>query len=160
MRLKKWRVFFVASLLCGMSPTPAWAQRMKLLTPNVGWTISGRRFGRQPRLLWTTNGGTDWKDITPPHPNDAVMHRIFFLDASYGWVAFARGDFPGNVRFVLASTKDSGATWSVSPLNMPDEVSGSNFNGGASLSFVDPAHGWLALTTGMSIPGYVPEFVP
>ncbi len=150
MRLKMWWVWLVASLLCGISSTSAWAQRMKLLAPGVGWTTSGRSFGRQPRLLWTNNGGADWKDMTPPNSNDAVMHSVFFLDASHGWVVSARGGsgIPGGVQFEIASTNDAGSTWSAGPVTIPSSLSRLDFNGGASVSFADLSSGMLALGTG------------
>jgi photosystem II stability/assembly factor-like uncharacterized protein len=119
---------------------------MKLLAPDVGWAMS------LGRLMWTSSGGTDWKDITPPGPSDALISAVFFLDASRGWVLFAHGepDIPGGTQFDLASTDNVGATWTVEPLRMPDWLSGSLFNGGGWLAFADPNHGWLALGTGLT----------
>src|SRR6202167_2531835 len=45
---------------------------MKLLAPDVGWAMS------MGRLMWTSSGGTDWKDITPPGPEGAVTSAISF----------------------------------------------------------------------------------
>ncbi len=72
--------------------------RMKLLAPNVGWAMSMRR------LMWTSSGGTEWEDITPPGPSDALISAVFFLDTSRGWVLFAHGesDIPGGTQFDLA----------------------------------------------------------
>jgi photosystem II stability/assembly factor-like uncharacterized protein len=119
---------------------------MKLLAPDVGWAMS------MGRLMWTSNGGTDWKDITPPGPEGAVTSAIFFLDASHGWVLFAHGepDVPSGLRFDLATTDNAGATWSVEPLRMPDWLPGSLFGGEASLAFADPIHGWLSLYAGLN----------
>jgi photosystem II stability/assembly factor-like uncharacterized protein len=150
MRMKMWWLWLVASLLCAANSTPAWAQRMKLLAPGVGWTISGRSFGRQPRLLWTTNGGVDWKDITPPHPNDAVMGGRFFLDTNHGWVTFVRDEpgVSGRLQFDLATTGNAGANWSYEPVQLP--TSQAVFSGGAGVTFADQAHGWIGLATNLS----------
>ncbi len=109
---------------------------MKLLAPNVGWAMSMRR------LMWTSSGGSDWRDITPPNPNDGNIADIFFLDARHGWVLLAHGepDSPSGLQLDLATTDDSGAAWSVEPC-------GSN-SGVESLTFVDPSHGWLAFYGG------------
>ncbi len=119
---------------------------MKLLAPNVGWAMS------MGRLMWTSSGGTDWKDITPDRPKDSIVSTIFFFDANHGWVLFAHGepDVPGGLHFVLASTDNAGATWSAEPVKMPDWASESLFNGGGWLSFADQSHGWLALGTGLT----------
>jgi hypothetical protein len=34
-------------------------ESMKLLTPDVGWAATNKK------LFWTTDGGAQWKDITP-----------------------------------------------------------------------------------------------
>jgi photosystem II stability/assembly factor-like uncharacterized protein len=123
------------------------AQSIKLLAPNVGWLVPARN-----RVLWTTDGGLEWKNITPPAPRDAAISAIFFLDTARGWVLFMRGavDAPGNLHFDLASTENAGATWSMEPLKIPDQLSRLLFNGGASLAFADPRHGLLALATGLT----------
>jgi photosystem II stability/assembly factor-like uncharacterized protein len=146
MRIRTLRMLFVVGLLFGLA-SAARAQSMKLLEPNVGWLAAARN-----RVLWTTNGGLDWKNITPPAPRDAVISAIFFLDASRGWVLFAHGepDVPGGLDFDLASTDSAGASWTVEPLRMPDRLSGSLIGGGASLAFADPKHGWLGLHGGLT----------
>ncbi len=118
---------------------------MKLLAPNVGWAFGGR-------LLWTSNGGTEWEDVTPADAKDGLISAVFFLDTNQGWVMLAHGepDIPGGLQFDLASTDNAGATWSVEPLRMPDWLAGSLFNGGGWLAFADPNHGWLALGTGLT----------
>jgi photosystem II stability/assembly factor-like uncharacterized protein len=117
---------------------------MKLLAPNVGWAMSMRR------LLWTSNGGTEWEDITPPASKGAVISGVFFLDTGRGWVTLEHGepDVPGGLQFDLASTDNAGATWSVEPLRIPDQLSGSLTGGGASVAFADPNRGWLILYSG------------
>jgi len=109
---------------------------MKVVVPNMGWAMS---IGR---LMWTSNGGGEWKDITPPNPNDGIVADIFFLDANHGWVILAYGepDSPGGLHLDLAITDDSGASWLVKPC-------GSN-SGVESLTFLDPSRGWLALYGG------------
>ncbi len=120
---------------------------MKLLAPDVGWAMS------LGRLMWTSNGGTEWEDITPPAAKDGLISAVFFLDTSRGWVVLVHHgepDIPGGLQFDLASTGDAGATWTVEPLKMADWLSsGSPSGGGASLAFADQSHGWLALYGGL-----------
>jgi photosystem II stability/assembly factor-like uncharacterized protein len=128
-------------------PRPAPVASMKLLAPNVGWALSMRR------LLWTDNGGTSWKDITPPGSKDAAISAIFFLDTSRGWVLLAHGepDLPGGTTFDLAATDDAGASWSKRRVRIPQrQYSESDLFTGGILAFADPLHGWLALRAGIS----------
>ncbi len=120
---------------------------MKLLVANVGWALS------MGRLMWTSSDGTEWKDITPAGPEDALIATVFFLDTNRGWVMLEHGEpeVAGGLQFDLASTDNAGATWSVQPLRMPERLSGSFLSGEASLAFADPSHGWLTLYAGNGI---------
>lgn len=137
--------------------TPAWAQQvdtiesMKLLTPTVGWAATNMR------LYWTTDGGGQWKDITPKleHKFQAVS-SVFFLDPSTGWVLLNCGDQRDpkidDVCFEFASTIDAGESWSVVHPKILDPVANSSdiegglgFSGSAFLDFADSQHGWAIL---------------
>jgi photosystem II stability/assembly factor-like uncharacterized protein len=135
-------------------PRPAPVASMKLLAPDLGWALS------LGRLLRTENGGISWKDITPTARNSSSTHyafkdgeicSTFFLDGNHSWILFSTGepDVSGGLRFVLASTTDGGGTWSVEPLGLPEWANHSSFNGGGWITFSDPDHGWVALTTGL-----------
>ncbi|MFZ0244901.1 WD40/YVTN/BNR-like repeat-containing protein [Candidatus Binatus sp.] len=120
---------------------------MKLLAPNVGWAMSGRG------LMWTSSGGTEWEDITPPAAKGAVISGVFFLDTNRGWVLFEHGepDIPGGLQFDLASTDNAGATWSMRHLSIPErKYSESDILHGGILVFADSVHGWLGLGEGLS----------
>jgi photosystem II stability/assembly factor-like uncharacterized protein len=145
MKMRIWRMLCLTTLLFGIEH-PAWAQSIKLLAPNVGWLVAAHN-----RVLWTTNGGRNWSNITPSVQRDHVVSAIFFLDTKHGWILFSYGavDVPGDLHFDLAHTDDAGGTWSVQPLRIPDRISRSIFNGGASLAFSDPTHGWLSLGGGL-----------
>jgi photosystem II stability/assembly factor-like uncharacterized protein len=99
-----WRVLWVVGLLFGVI-SAAQAQSIKLLTPKVGWLVPARN-----RVLWTTDGGLSWNNITPRAPRDAVISAIYFLDARRGWVLLERGELiePHGLEFDLASTDDAG----------------------------------------------------
>jgi len=118
---------------------------MQLLAPNVGWATS------MQGLLWTSNGGAEWEDITPPAPKDALICGIFFLDTNRGWVLFEHGepDIPGGLQFDLASTDNAGATWSMRHVTVPERKYPGILNGGI-LAFADSVHGWLGLGEGLS----------
>jgi len=103
--------------------------------------------------MWTSSGGTEWEDITPPGPKDGWISGIFFLDTNRGWVLFAHGepDIPGGLQFDLASTDNAGASWSMRHVTVPDRrYAGSDILHGGSLAFADSVHGWLGLGAGLS----------
>ncbi len=144
MRTRISRVLYVATLLLSLSSLAS-AQSMKLLAPGVGWIFRVR-----DEVLWTSDGGKNWKNITPPVPTDSVISSIFFLDTEHGWVLVMRGEpgIPHGLEFDLCSTDNAGATWLVEPLRIPERLLGSPFGGGASLAFADRRHGWLTLFGG------------
>jgi photosystem II stability/assembly factor-like uncharacterized protein len=118
----------------------------KLLSSGTGWVSTG------DRLLFTTDNGAHWRDISPPVPTPAnpKMNRfgnIFFLDTQAGWVLSA-GDLQKSspdsdeTETVLSLTVDGGATWTavILPRLKPmQKVGGVNF------TFSDRLHGWLLI---------------
>ena len=143
MRTRISRVLCVATLLLGLSSVAS-AQSMKLLAPSVGWMVPARN-----EVLWTSDGGKNWKNITPPVPPDSVISSIFFLDTEHGWILFAHGEpvVVGGLNYDLATTDNGGASWSAAPVTLPLP---SGAGGAAWLAFADQEHGWLALGNGLS----------
>jgi photosystem II stability/assembly factor-like uncharacterized protein len=142
-------------------------ESMKLLTPEVGWAATAQK------LFWTTNGGAQWKDITPKlkHEEQGIS-SVFFLDSSTGWVLLRCGDnlFPSrdpltqksdrdlrrdDTCFEFASTTDAGQRWSLAhpkitdPSQHPED--GSGFSLGTFLDFADAQHGWAILKNGTHV---------
>ena len=133
-------------LLALLSCAPALAQqtRMQLLTPDVGW-VSGTDV-----LYWTTDRGGHWTNIAPPMslPREKIAD-IFFKDTTHGWALLSTDENEKDqpeARFEVASTTDSGASWSATaietgpgwparPLLLPQ----------GKIFFLDSAHGWLGL---------------
>jgi photosystem II stability/assembly factor-like uncharacterized protein len=119
---------------------------MKLLTPNVGWAAT------KQKLFYPTDGGAQWKDITPKlsHKSQTVS-SVFFLDASTGWVLLSYGGKENpktgvsETLFELATTGNGGESWSTAPLEVPDPDPRRGLSGEAWLDFVDSQHGWLMI---------------
>ncbi len=83
-------------------------------------------------VLRTTDGGTRWKDVSPPSPSgegEVRLRDVAFLTPSVGWVVMARGG-----TFHIFRTVDGGRTWRSA------KVSGFGVN---SIHFVSPQNGWL-----------------
>jgi photosystem II stability/assembly factor-like uncharacterized protein len=148
--MRVMRVCFVLSLLLTIcSGMAAQAQpasgieSMKLLAPDVGWAAT------KDKIFWTANGGAQWSDITPKTKAQRIIASVFFLDSSNGWalLAYAGKEYPtsgiSETLFELASTSDSGASWSVQHLDVPDPDSSRGLSGEAWLDFLDSQHGWL-----------------
>ena len=52
----------------------------KLMAPNTGWVSAGGK------ILWTTDNGEHWKDISPPGSNRGPILNALFHDEETGWV--------------------------------------------------------------------------
>ena len=84
-------------------------ESMKLLAPNVGWAAT------KQKLFWTTDGGEQWKDITPKTSPGRTITSVFFVDPSHGWILLAREGKEkqetgiAETLFEIASTGDGGA---------------------------------------------------
>lgn len=120
-------------------------ESMKLLTPEVGWAAT------RSSLFWTTDNGEHWKDITPRAKTQRGIASVFFLDTSNGWVLLTHAgkEDPATgvsgTLFELASTDNSGGSWSVRPLDVPDPDPSRGLSGEAWLDFADPQHGWAMI---------------
>ena len=126
---------------------------MKLLTASQGWVLTDGNY-----LLWTTTGGTEWRDISPPTPASAPagqrngIFSAFFLDSRRGWALFhlwhRSSDQSGDDRpeFSVASTSDGGATWSVAPVDTSAfDPRAFTLVGSGRIAFADSLHGWIDL---------------
>ena len=122
------------------------AASMKLLTPEVGWALAG------PGLMWTTDGGNHWKNITPSLPSGQHITSVFFLNTQDGW-ALLSGPIKGSEspRLELAATNTAGASWSFSPVKVPG-LNPRSFllGGGGHIYFLDTLHGWMNLSLASS----------
>jgi photosystem II stability/assembly factor-like uncharacterized protein len=118
-------------------------ESMKLLTTDTGWAAT------KSHLFWTTDHGMQWKDITPKGRAMRTIASVFFVDTANGWalLAYSGKEDPttsiSETLFELASTSDSGASWFVQRLDVPDPDPSRGLSGEAWIDFVDPQHGWL-----------------
>lgn len=124
-------------------------QAMQLVAPGQGWALTDQR------LLWTSDGGRQWFDVTPAdvtplpgYPNLPVT-GVYFLDAGYGWLVTAASpaaaDTPAATLWVYA-TADGGLTWQSSQLATYAQVDAPTIYGGglvAQTQFLDAQTGWV-----------------
>jgi photosystem II stability/assembly factor-like uncharacterized protein len=111
---------------------------IKLLSQQVGFAANS------DDLFWTTDAGTHWEKRTPPNSTEESIEDVFFLNTSVGWVLLARGDENDQAQFDLASTEDSGTTWRVSHVEIPNRMA-DDFSGRGWVFFLDRLHGWMNL---------------
>ena len=129
---------FLLVTFCAVASAQSSLESMQLLTPEAGWASTGRQ------ILWTADAGAHWRDITPTMGSTGSLASIFFLDSARGWILLADRDRDtGAARFNLASTISAGASWSITPLNVPDIDPSRGLSDRGWIDFVDPLHGWL-----------------
>jgi len=128
---------------------------MGLVAAGTGWIVQNQSIGASSddHLFWTSDDGANWRDITPQDPASRQIAGVFFLDASRGWALLAlKHEWPKNSQepdtfitdirgFDLASTTDSGASWTIKHLAVLPE--GVGWTAAAQIFFLDAAHGWM-----------------
>jgi photosystem II stability/assembly factor-like uncharacterized protein len=107
---------------------------MHMISPTTGWAAGSAT----NRILRTADGGSHWKDVTPPSAR-AGTWITYFLDANSAWLASSLQPGSGSPDFSAAvyRTADGGQTW----LHVGTVLAGWGFP--AALDFVDREHGWL-----------------
>lgn len=108
--------------------------------------------------LRTTDGGTHWRDVSPPAMRaDAPRgsgerpyppgYVEFFLDSTHAWVARTYGSAATCFDHVsVFATSDGGLTWDESAPVIAAVQADTTMQ--MQLSFVDPLHGWLLMNAG------------
>lgn len=121
-----------------------------MVDANTGWAIGGS-LSVGDHVLYTTDGGSTWKDVTPPQA-EVVGGEIqaatgFFQDDQTAWVTYAiNGDSSVPSQVVVWRTSDGGLSWQAS---QPLDLSGlSEFFVPSTLQFVAGQAGWLLVHVG------------
>lgn len=112
----------------------------KLLSSGTGWVSTGNQ------LLFTTDNGAHWKDISPPNPDQVGFDSVVFLDEKTAWVLSYVANTDDDADFVISSTVNGGTTWDTTKIKIPlgDPAHGApELAGGGSIAFADKLHGWL-----------------
>lgn len=114
-----------------------------------GWAVGRAESGIIDHLLHTTDGGTTWKDMTPPESIDSSFDtsiHFFALNDQTVWATISGsqpGPFSGNTNVWF--TSDVGSTWKSSVL----DVSGiADYYLPGEMSFPDAQHGWILVHVG------------
>lgn len=134
--------------------------------PDRGWALGRGPEDHFQRVLYTTDAGKTWSDVTPPKsqapPEDyliarsyGVLQRARFhaLDENHAWVTYAA---PASLNKVtIWRTSDAGQTWQP---GKPVDVTALHEYGPwvsgylpVEMYFIDQDHGWLLAVT--EVPG-------
>ena len=106
-------------------------QDVQLISPGRGWALIDQR------LLWTEDGGLNWKNITPVSDAAGEILSAFFSGSNHGWLVSRAMQ---SDEIVVYRSDDGGKTWA--SINL--DRSGIGI-GKAHLFFVDADAGWLVL---------------
>jgi photosystem II stability/assembly factor-like uncharacterized protein len=131
------------------SPVPeANVEAAGLLDAQHGWAVASRR------LLITADGGSSWRDVTPPGGFGDAEHDYLqgleFLDVQHGWVAI-REDFtamsdPSYGRIDVWRTTDGGQHWAKTQLPKAVINQYGEILPPVQFDFLDASHGFAFLT--------------
>jgi photosystem II stability/assembly factor-like uncharacterized protein len=119
----------------GSTDNPAQLREMQQVSSVQGWVI------RERNLLWTEDGGSSWKDITPDLLNSEELLNALFLDELQGWLVAQNRQ---TNELVFYRTNDKGNTWTSTKIVPPSEGLVPQIQS-AYLSFIDPQNGWVSL---------------
>jgi photosystem II stability/assembly factor-like uncharacterized protein len=133
-------------------PAAVGVASFKLLGPTTGWASTGKA------LIWTSDNGAHWKDITPPNPHynrldsNSELSDVYFPDEKTGFVLMCYHPASGNGddwtgddwAFDLSSTRDAGQTWATVPVKARN-LATDRLNTGGAIWFADDLHGWMDL---------------
>lgn len=115
-----------------------------LLHPRDGWALTGQR------LLVTADGGSTWRDVTPPGGfATADADRLLgvdFVDAQHGWMAineaFTSGTDASYGRVDIWRTTDGGRTWAKTQLPRARFAVFGEIMPAVQFDFLDATHGF------------------
>jgi photosystem II stability/assembly factor-like uncharacterized protein len=101
---------------------------IRMFSPRNGWALSTQA------VLFTTDGGKSWKDVTPPQVTITPDATADFYSTNLAWVALP----PVNDIIHIYSTINEGKSWTPSSFGV-----NAGTTAASQLFFVDPQHGWL-----------------
>lgn len=111
----------------------------------AGFDLKNEKFGLAwtKTAIWQTNdGGSSWRQITPPKSGEQIVSSVFFSNERRGGVILAD---PKNTALELAQTADGGASWEKQILSLPPEIIGEAGLTEIPLEFADEQNGSLIL---------------
>jgi photosystem II stability/assembly factor-like uncharacterized protein len=98
---------------------------LHMIDARMGWLLS------KQAVLRTTDGGSHWQNVSPPHTRLTQDSIADFFSASLAWIAIPRTNA---ATIQILHTADGGQTWQRTTIQaaFPRQI-----------SFIDSQHGWL-----------------
>jgi photosystem II stability/assembly factor-like uncharacterized protein len=124
-----------------------------MIDATSGWAIGGLGSAGD-HVLFTADGGSNWKDVTPPETEALSGTQKtalgFFQDTKTAWVTFAiMGGNPVPNQVVVWRTSDGGESWQSS---QPLDLTGlSEIYFPSDIQFVAGQNGWLLSHVGVGM---------
>jgi len=121
-----------------------------MMDASRGWAIGTAASDPNEHILVTADGGTNWKDVTPPEGTDPAGGKVataWFMGGDTAWVIYSSNILQAPPAGVTVwKTIDGGATWNTSqPITPPGNM---EFFSPGFFSFPDNLHGWLLVHGG------------
>jgi photosystem II stability/assembly factor-like uncharacterized protein len=125
-------------------------ETLTMIDSNLGWALT-QTGPSDGHVLYTQDGGSNWKDVTPPEPASTITKTTkyptaFFLDDRHAWVTYYPVDQAASGPALIWRTDDGGATWHTGQPLTPGTVEGSFTP--SQFYFVDSEQGWLLMAHG------------
>ncbi len=114
------------------APQAGIAHSVQFLDANTGFIAGSKNYPYVPFVEKTTNGGTNWTELSPSFANAHELNKEQFFNASTGWIAGYN---------VLLKTTDGGASFTNYFANIPPTGNGANAL--LTIYFVNQTTGWL-----------------
>jgi photosystem II stability/assembly factor-like uncharacterized protein len=120
-----------------------------MLDSNAGWAVGGLT-SQGDHVVYTSDGGSTWKDVTPPEAEAASGEQKnaigFFQDAQTAWVTYGYSGFIIPTQAFVWHTADGGVSWQSS--HSLDTIGFSENFSPSDLFFVGGQAGWLLAHVG------------
>jgi photosystem II stability/assembly factor-like uncharacterized protein len=109
------------------------------IPPDMSAAQSTRGIG----ILYTTDGGVQWRRSTIPDSNAVGTFMPQFINAQDGWLEVSTGAAAGSESVDIFATTDGGQSWTKVASAAPQSSSGLPLNGHKTgLSFANASTGW------------------
>ena len=112
-------------------------RNMQLLSPSTGWVLQGNH------LLWTTDSGLTWQNISPLTNQNDIL-GVHFINPDQGWLIGRQASEDGAISLSIFQTHDAGSTWSENPVSNFSTADAWELES-ATIDFLDDESGWIAL---------------
>ncbi len=110
-----------------------------LISSTDGWVLLGQH------LMWTSDAGISWNEISPVVPANATIQDVKFIDFNLGWMLWTTINDDGSSNFIIAHTTDHGTTWNTITPALFEAGEIAAHSESASMGWFDAQVGWIAV---------------